>query len=182
MNTLLSLDHSLLFFINKSFTNNFFDFLFPLITDLHKNQVFIIIVLFFGFSSFFWNKKIFYVFFSLCIVLAINDLIGAQIKDFFIRPRPDLAGLKVSLRSPHAGGGSFPSNHALNIFCLATYITFYFPRLRYFLFSLAFLVAYSRVYCGVHYPSDVISGASLGYMNGLIFSRYIFSRWIKDIK
>jgi len=63
---------------------------------------------------------------------------------------------------------SFPSGHALTSFACATVLAFYAPRLRPLLFGLAALIALSRVYNGMHYPTDVLAGAVLGLAVGLI--------------
>jgi undecaprenyl-diphosphatase len=57
---------------------------------------------------------------------------------------------------------SFPSSHATNIFTGMSILAFVYRRLKVGLFGIAALVAYSRVYVGVHYPFDVLSGAALG--------------------
>jgi undecaprenyl-diphosphatase len=63
----------------------------------------------------------------------------------------------------HCGGGkSFPSSHAANNFGAATILTYFYRKIAWIFFSLAALVAFSRVYVGVHYPFDVLAGAILG--------------------
>ena len=57
---------------------------------------------------------------------------------------------------------SFPSGHATVAFASATILALAVPRLRWPLFALAALIAFSRVYVGVHYPGDVLAGAVLG--------------------
>ena len=57
---------------------------------------------------------------------------------------------------------SFPSGHATVSFACATILTFALPRLAVPFYALAALIAFSRVYVGVHYPSDVVVGAVLG--------------------
>ncbi len=57
---------------------------------------------------------------------------------------------------------SFPSGHATVSFACATVLALAVPRLRWPLFVLAALIAWSRVYVGVHYPGDVLAGAALG--------------------
>lgn len=57
---------------------------------------------------------------------------------------------------------SFPSGHATVAFACATVLALAVPRLAVPLYALAALVAFSRVYVGVHYPGDVLAGAVLG--------------------
>ena len=59
---------------------------------------------------------------------------------------------------------SFPSGHATVSFACATVLALAVPRLRWPLFTLAALIAFSRVYVGVHYPGDVLAGAVLGVL------------------
>ena len=61
---------------------------------------------------------------------------------------------------------SFPSGHATVSFACATVLALAVPRLAWPLFALAGLIAFSRVYVGVHYPGDVLVGAILGVAVG----------------
>jgi len=64
------------------------------------------------------------------------------------------------------GSYSFPSNHAVNNFAAAAFFTKLFPRYKSVLFITASIVALSRVYLGLHYPSDIIAGAGIGFVFG----------------
>ncbi len=81
------------------------------------------------------------------------------------RPRPVLEGL------PPLGGApsslSFPSAHATSSFAVATAMTRVDP-LGALAFLLAFALALGRPYLGMHYPSDVLAGALLGVVLGLV--------------
>ena len=56
-----------------------------------------------------------------------------------------------------------PSNHAANMFSLAVILSHFYSKYRGFLFSFAFIISFSRVYVGVHFPGDIIVGALMGY-------------------
>ncbi len=81
------------------------------------------------------------------------------------RPRPVLAGL------PPLGGApsslSFPSAHATSSFAVATAMVRVDPAMAG-AFAVAILISLGRPYLGMHYPSDVLAGAFLGVVLGLI--------------
>lgn len=81
------------------------------------------------------------------------------------RPRPVLEGL------PPLGGApsslSFPSAHATSSFAVATAMVRVDPAMAA-TFAVAFALAFGRPYLGMHYPSDVLAGAVLGVLLGLI--------------
>ncbi len=101
---------------------------------------------------------------TLGLALACSDLIAYRVvKQAVARPRPAHSGMKVVLRVPDSTSPSFPSSHATNMFAAAGIISFVFPPYAGLAFAYAACVAYSRVYVGVHYPSDVIAGGVLGF-------------------
>jgi membrane-associated phospholipid phosphatase len=63
---------------------------------------------------------------------------------------------------------SFPSGHSASSFAAATVIAMIAPRLRVPAFMLAAAIAFSRVYNGVHWPSDVVVGAAVGVLTALL--------------
>lgn len=63
---------------------------------------------------------------------------------------------------------SFPSGHSAGYFAGATVLSHYFPVLAPAFYTAAALGAFSRAYCGVHYPSDVVAGSAIGVGAGWI--------------
>ena len=61
---------------------------------------------------------------------------------------------------------SFPAGHAATAFAGATLLSYLAPRLTPFFMLLAAAIGFSRVYAGVHYPSDVLGGAAIGLLVG----------------
>lgn len=91
----------------------------------------------------------------------LNTAITWSLKRFFNRPRPDIGQPLVE----NVFNFSFPSGHTSTAFMLATVLAWRKPEARIYFFSLAALVGLSRLYLGVHYPSDVLAGAIIGILS-----------------
>lgn len=180
---LQKLDTSLFFLINKDGHAAWADAFFPAITDLHQNAYFKYIFipwLFIVFIRIYWWKGV-GLFLGLCLTIALTDLIGGQvIKPYFDRERPVEVLSEAVARSPHHGGGSFISNHAANTMAAALFCTRFIPQGGWMFLLIPILVGYSRVYGGVHYPSDVLGGYVLGAFIAT-FMVWLFSWWERPL-
>lgn len=178
---LINLDRELFAKINLDWTNGFFDWLFPAITDLHKSPLFLLAVLpLLGFWIF--RRRTLALKWILVLIFAVGcaDAVSYRVvKAFSQRARPEEAGVRVQLRTHQHSGTSFPSNHTANVFAAAAVLTGAFPAAAPLWFLIAAAVGYSRIYVGVHFPLDVIAGALLGFAIGTIFLR-ISRRWLRS--
>jgi undecaprenyl-diphosphatase len=99
-------------------------------------------------------------------ILLTALLVDHAIKPVVGRERPFVAAPDVAVIGGKPDDASFPSGHAGNAFAGAVTLSRTVPRLAPLWWTLAAAVAYSRVYLGVHYPGDVITGGIVGALVG----------------
>jgi len=179
---LFELDKSLFLLINHGASNAFFDAIMPFITK--KGYLLLIPYVFYLFFRAYSGHKtkedsglniniILWSFFLAVLAFLLSNWLGNEIKHIVKRIRPCNVLEDVRLLSECSKSFSMPSNHAANMFGAAA-VLYYFNR-RYihllagiYPFIIASLVAFSRVYVGVHYPMDVLAGACLGFFNAFL--------------
>ncbi len=99
--------------------------------------------------------------------MAITGLVGVAVykalKHTLVRERPFINCARISLGTKPLDRYSFPSGHTLHAVSFTTMSLSHFPELGVVLVPFTVLVAASRVILGLHYPTDVLAGAALGF-------------------
>jgi len=101
--------------------------------------------------------------------LAINTFLTFGLKYSIHRPRPYVSDLQI-IKKATAGAHSFPSGHTSTAFATAISLTLAYPKWYVALPAYAWATAsgYSRMHLGMHYPSDVLAGAIIGTLSGIV--------------
>jgi undecaprenyl-diphosphatase len=111
----------------------------------------------------------------LILLYAIQSAVIYSLKFLTQRQRPflflDMAS-KLSKGPGEILDPSFPSAHAAFSFMMAILLSTWFPRYRVIFFIIAGFIGWTRIYLGVHYPTDVVMGALLGYGITKLFLLY----------
>ena len=95
-------------------------------------------------------------------LLATTWIVDYPVKAFFRRRRPFIHIVRALVIGKKPGSWSFPSGHTASSFAAAWVLSTVWPRRWPLFFGLASGVGFSRIWVGVHYPGDVLSGAFFG--------------------
>jgi undecaprenyl-diphosphatase len=124
-----------------------------------------------------YGRKSLWIFLAVGLVILCSDQLSAHVcKPLFHRLRPcfnpEFEGMVHLPKGLPGGRYGFVSSHAANTFAVATFLTAALRKsyrsIGWWLFAWALISSYSRIYIGVHYPGDVLAGAVLGILVGLI--------------
>lgn len=167
---LYSIDVAVFRFINGSFANPVTDKFMPFITDV-KNWYITYVLLWF-LILFKGGRYRVGLSIAMLIVPALSDQLSSSLlKDLVARPRPCKVLENVHLLVGCTDSYSFPSSHAVNNFTAAIFFGYFYKNLKWIFIGVATLMALSRVFVGVHYPSDIIGGALIGIILGYFLAR-----------
>lgn len=164
---LIRLDYMIFNFINHNLANPLFDIMMPLLTWLgNVGAVWIILgLLIFSLGG----KKGRRVAVMVFIAAIISNLTTeVALKKLIMRPRPFDTLSQVRTLVARPGSSSFPSGHAAVSFAVAMVMAYNYRKYAGLLFLLAFGIAFSRIYVGVHFPLDVLGGIVIGLTIGSI--------------
>jgi undecaprenyl-diphosphatase len=183
MTALLGLDRIIFAWINTGWTNPVFDLVMPWIgylADPDFAWLWVIVIGLLDSWQFAHSAKLnlagsqlrilkagFFFCLYIALIYGVNAGIYNSFKYVFARPRPFVQQNVVLRVSPKIASdlqtnGSLPSGHAVNAFMIAVLLAERFRKKQFAFYGLATLIALSRVYLGVHYPSDIIFGGGLG--------------------
>lgn len=139
----------------------------PFLVDISYFLSYYFVFILFLFALF-WifkrKKQKMYSFSLIFLSVFFTFFLTQTFKNIFTIQRPLVEGQIIT-----EFGYSFPSMHSALFFALATCIYFLNKKVGIYFFISAFLIAISRLILGVHYPSDVLFGAMLGYFVSIFF-------------
>ncbi|MCI0707731.1 MAG: phosphatase PAP2 family protein [Ignavibacteriae bacterium] len=180
---LYSIDRALFYFINHTLQNPLFDLVMPVLTDLNKQPVAIVIFALLWLLLLAKGGRAGRIAALLLIptIYFSDQLNSTFLKHIFDRLRPCHALEDVHILVPCGSGFSFPSSHAVNNFAAAIVLAFYIPKGKWWFYSFAAAMAFSRPYVGAHYPSDILVGSVVGVGCGalIIFLYSQIEAWWK---
>ena len=156
---LIDLDQKVFYFLNRRIKNRLFDWIMPIITNERYYRI-PFLVLLIG-LLFFGNQTVRIVLILVLTTITVADQLCNFIKRKTGRKRPGFTLPDIN-QLVKAGQLSFPSNHSANNLGTAVVITMFAPHIGVWFLVGAFVIGFSRVYCGVHYPLDVLTGFLVG--------------------
>lgn len=155
--------------INRRMRNKYFDYLMFKITNLGGlvfSTLLVFAFLIFG------NTKYKLIGFEMLLALTLSQIIVHSLKRALSRERPYMILEKLNTFGIELRDYSFPSGHTAASFSIATTLALNAPKLSILVFIVAIIVGISRIYLGVHYPTDVAAGILIGFIIALVLHLY----------
>ena len=197
-----NIDTQLLHQLNLEWTNPFLDRLLPTVTNLNAWMPVIVVGVLAAVVL--GSARVRLLVLAIAVALGLGDgLLSKTLKTAVGRLRPSESRSDVIARAlpkahpailaafslpvvragkpaePGSRGNSFPSSHTINVFSVATLCLLVVGRRTWWTVLLAVLVAWSRVYCGDHWPTDLLASIPLGILCGWISARLVNAAWKK---
>lgn len=166
-------DNTVLKWINVKFRNKVFDRIMPIITSIGNLGIVWIVI-----SVLLITKKDYRILGQMIIIaLIITTIVGEGIiKNLVRRKRPFYDESEKELLITKPITYSFPSGHTASSFAVAAVFIKSDNAASFEIIVLANLIAFSRIYLGVHYPSDVIGGGVIGVLCGILTVMLFFGK------
>ena len=174
IDTLIHYDKELFFYLN-SLGNPTWDGFWLWVTHKFSWIPFYVLLLFLVFKKLGWKAGVL----TMVVVagmIATTDQLANFFKFTVERLRPCQDGVfdeAIRFVAPYCGKYGYLSGHASSSMALAVYIGLllkhHYPKLIFIMLCYTILVSYSRIYVGVHYPLDIISGMVMGAIIGFVY-------------
>ena len=177
----MSINVDLFYFINHNLQNPICDAVLPYVTHLGGFVgLLIILIVIIAYAQLRNRQTLKQVAILALCALLFADLIAYVLKLIVQEPRPYLTMDNVRLLIHEDDIFAFPSGHAtstvavVSIFLLKAkdLVKKHYNAFKALLVLFAIVIMFSRIYCGVHYPFDVLTGAAIGIVGALVVNRY----------
>ncbi len=170
LNGIPAFDAAIMEFVQTHLHNALTDFIFPIFTYLGEfGLIWILLAVTMLFIRR-TRKAGILILAAMLITFLTGELV---IKNIVMRPRPCTAFPDIPLLIPRPGSFSFPSGHSASSFTAAVMLFLFHKKWGCAALALAVLIAFSRVFLFVHYPTDILAGAILGTVLALITYRLL---------
>ena len=165
MSTFENIDVSIFRWINSDWSNPVFDKVFSLFSDLPVLLVPVVILILWllvkgGKAGWLFVLKL------ILAVAAANEITELIFRPWIARVRPCVALQGVNTPDGILTSYSFPAGAAALVAAGMLVLTFRYPKYKWLFLFLAIMVGLSRIYLGVHYPTDVLGGFAVGILAG----------------
>ena len=173
----MSLNIDLFYFINNNMANPLFDAIMPPLSDCGGFVTLLVICILVILVLRYFKKEKYYQIAKLCLyALILAGIIAACLKLTFHSPRPFTVLDHVRQLTVPSEPNSFPSGHTASTLSIITILAWKLREHKIvaaLLVVFAVLVGFSRIYCGVHYPFDVLVGAIVGVVSGVVVLKFL---------
>lgn len=176
----MSFDFQVLYFIREHLSNPVFDFLMPLLSFITEGGVvWFTVALVFIFVPQLKEK------YRPCGIMMIIAMAAAflcsevVLKNMVCRVRPCYIDTTIQMITDKPSGYSFPSSHTSSSFAASTVLFLNNKKIGGYALAFALLVAFSRLYLFVHFPTDVLAGMAIGILFAII-TYYIYVKRVKS--
>ena len=175
LESILAFDKTAVYYVQAHWTNSFLDAIMPYITRLGSVGILWIVIALILICT----KRYRHIGITMGVALFLGAMVGnVLIKPLIARARPSHVDPEMLRLISNPTSYSFPSGHTLSSFAAATSIFIYKKGVGTLALLMAALIAYSRIYLFVHYPTDLLVGMLIGV--SVAIAAYFIVRFVAE--